>query len=147
MDCSTSFRRITTTHHTVMASISSLLNPEPEGLFKRRYQQIPSRRPSPDRERDQISSPLPRQKKQKICKDAAVFTKGKPRGEVRFPPCEYQDPDLAAAHRKFRIHPMGNIMDYPRHIPYNSEKKPLLRKTGRESFEGNVLLIHTLVTS
>lgn len=120
-----------------MASIASLLNPEPEGAPKRRHQQIPSPRSS-NREREQISPPPPRQKKQKICKDAAVFTKGRPRGEIRYPPCEYQDPDLAAAHREFRIHPMGDIMDYPRHIPYNSEKKSFLEKTGRESFEGNV---------
>ncbi|KAN0087393.1 Transcription regulator HTH, APSES-type DNA-binding domain containing protein [Elaphomyces granulatus] len=30
---------------------------------------------------------------------------------------------------------MGQISHYPRHIPYNSEKKSFLEKTGRESFE------------
>lgn len=32
---------------------------------------------------------------------------------------------------------MGHIAEYPRHIPYNSEKKTFQEKTGRESFEGN----------
>ncbi|KAM5438470.1 hypothetical protein MferCBS31731_005047 [Microsporum ferrugineum] len=35
----------------------------------------------------------------------------------------------------FEIHPMGHITEFPRHIPYNSEKKSFLEKTGRESFE------------
>lgn len=31
---------------------------------------------------------------------------------------------------------MGKIGEYCRHIPYNSEKKGFLERTGRESFEG-----------
>ncbi|EHK99412.1 hypothetical protein M7I_4708 [Glarea lozoyensis 74030] len=36
---------------------------------------------------------------------------------------------------KFRIYPMGTIEKFCRHIPYNSEKKSFLEKTGRESIE------------
>lgn len=76
-------------------------------------------------------------KRQKISKVAAVFVKGKAKGDVRYPPYEnVDDPELAAEHRKYQIYPMDHIRDYPRHIPYNSEKKSFLAKTGREAFEG-----------
>ncbi|EXJ86809.1 hypothetical protein A1O3_03763 [Capronia epimyces CBS 606.96] len=77
----------------------------------------------------------PNRKKQKICKDAAVFKPGTIRGECRYPPYEDQDEVLAAKHRMYEVYPVGNIASYPRHIPYNSEKKLYLEKTGRESFE------------
>ena len=75
-------------------------------------------------------------KKPKICKDAAVFATGPTRGELRYRPDEFRDEALKAHHEEFGIYPMGNIADYPRHIPYNSEKKTFLIKTGREHFEG-----------
>ena len=76
-------------------------------------------------------------KRQRLAKDAAIFTKGRPRGRVRFPPYEAgEDSALSAQYRKYQIHPMGNISDYQRHIPYNSEKKSFLSKTGRDRFEG-----------
>jgi hypothetical protein len=31
---------------------------------------------------------------------------------------------------------MGDIAEYARHIPYNSDKKSFQERTGRESFEG-----------
>ncbi|KAK2787095.1 hypothetical protein FQN52_007361 [Onygenales sp. PD_12] len=119
-----------------MASIASLLNPEPERRerYQPQHQQLPTPRSSRFT-REYRQSPPPRQKKQKISKDAAVFTRGRLRGELRYPPCEYQNQELAAAHKEFEIHPMGHITEYPRHIPYNSEKKSFLEKTGRESFE------------
>ncbi|EFW14699.1 hypothetical protein D8B26_000624 [Coccidioides posadasii str. Silveira] len=113
-----------------MASIASLLNPEPEDF--QRSHQLPT--PSSSRSRDFTTAPQ-RQKRQKLSKDGAVFTRGKVKGEVRYPPCEYQDTELENAHREFEIHPMGHITEFPRHIPYNSEKKSFLEKTGRESFE------------
>ncbi|PGH23607.1 hypothetical protein AJ80_02388 [Polytolypa hystricis UAMH7299] len=115
-----------------MSSIASLLNPEPPK--QDRLHHLPS--PCSSRYvRDYHSPPPPRQKKQKISKDAAVFTRGKIRGELRYPPCEYQIKELAEAHKALQIHPMGHITEFPRHIPYNSEKKSFLEKTGRESFE------------
>ena len=76
-------------------------------------------------------------KRQRLAKDAAIFTKERPRGRVRFPPYEAgADNALSTQHRKYQIHPMGNISDFHRHIPYNSEKKTFLMKTGRDCFEG-----------
>ncbi|GIJ92322.1 hypothetical protein Asppvi_011303 [Aspergillus pseudoviridinutans] len=82
-----------------------------------------------------MPSNTPRPKRPKVAKDAAIFTKAKPRGEVRYPPCEERDEELAQKHREFRIHPMGDIAEYARHIPYNSDKKSFQERTGRESFE------------
>ncbi|KIX03426.1 uncharacterized protein Z518_06978 [Rhinocladiella mackenziei CBS 650.93] len=77
----------------------------------------------------------PLRKKPRMCKDAAVFQPGKIRGECRYPPHEDQDTYLATKHQMFEVHPIGEIATYPRHIPYNSEKKLFLEKTGRECFE------------
>lgn len=86
--------------------------------------------------RHHSSSPQAR-KKPKVSKDAAVFMRGTIRGECRFLPDEFRDELLSAQHQQFEIYPLGNIADYPRHIPYNSEKKTFLEKTGRECFEGD----------
>ncbi|KAG2417953.1 hypothetical protein HFD88_001052 [Aspergillus terreus] len=113
-----------------MASIESLLNPVPS--------QVQYSLPSPPLttlSTAAVTARSPRQKRQKVAKDAAVFIEGKPRGKVRYPPCEERDEELAKRHREFQIYPMGNIADYPRHIPYNSDKKTFQEKTGRESFE------------
>jgi hypothetical protein len=75
-------------------------------------------------------------KKQKVSKDAAIFMRGTIRGECRYPPDEFRDDVLEAHHQQYEIFPMGDIAKYPRHIPYNSEKKNFLDKTGRECFEG-----------
>ncbi|KGO74229.1 hypothetical protein PITC_084760 [Penicillium italicum] len=99
-----------------MLSIKSLLNPKPE----RRY--------------PYTSFPAPREKRQKMAKDAPVFRRGKIQGECRYPPCEERDAELEQAHRELSLRPMGNIADYPRHIPYASDKKTFQEKTGRDSF-------------
>ncbi|RJE26692.1 APSES transcription factor Xbp1 [Aspergillus sclerotialis] len=111
-----------------MASIQSLLNPAPEP-----YRALP---PSPAlTSSTTLSSQASRPKKQKLTKDAPIFTRGKIRGELRYPPCEERDEQLTKLHREFQIHPMGRIAEYPRHIPYNSDKKSFQEQTGRESFE------------
>lgn len=79
----------------------------------------------------------PMRKKQKVCKDAAVFKRDTIRGECRYPPHEEQDEVLAAKHQMYEVYPVGEITAFPRHIPYNSEKKLFWEKTGRESFEGD----------
>jgi len=71
-----------------------------------------------------------------MTKDAAVFSKGKTRGDMNYPPFERFDEATLREIEKFDVFPLGKIQDYPRHIPYNSEKKSFLEKTGRESFEG-----------
>jgi hypothetical protein len=122
-----------------MASIASLLNPEPNDGPPRWPRQNPTTTLlQASRLRDDRSPPPPRQKKQKLCKDGAVWDEKDTRGEIRYPACENQDGELAAAHRELFLEPepITDIMKCPRHIPYNSEKKSFLEKTGRESFEG-----------
>lgn len=85
---------------------------------------------------DNIGADKRSRKKQKMCKDAPVFKPGTIRGECRYPAHEDQDDSLLAKHELFEVYPLGTIASYPRHIPYNSEKKLYLDKTGRESFEG-----------
>ncbi|PMD47817.1 hypothetical protein L207DRAFT_416387 [Hyaloscypha variabilis F] len=70
-----------------------------------------------------------------MTKDGAVFAKGKIKGDVNFPPFERLDEETIREVEKFQVYPLGKIQDYSRHIPYNSEKKSFLEKTGRESFE------------
>lgn len=80
-------------------------------------------------------------KTQRLAKDAPIFRKGYPKGEVQFPPHEAEDgDDLAAQHRKFQIFPMGEIASYVHRIPYSSDKKPFLEKTGRDAFEGCIAI-------
>ncbi|OQE05482.1 hypothetical protein PENVUL_c024G06602 [Penicillium vulpinum] len=69
-----------------------------------------------------------------MAKDAPIFRRGKIQGECRYPPCEERDAELEKAHRELSLRPMGNIADYPRHIPYASDKKTFQEKTGRDSF-------------
>ena len=118
--------------YITMAAIRSLLNPLPEAVAC--AVQLPS--PCSTASARDFTPPPPSRKKQKLSKDAAVFSRGIIRGECRYPPCEYRDEALAAYHQQYEIHPLGHIAEYPRHIPYNSEKKSFLDKTGRESFEG-----------
>ncbi|KAH6666307.1 hypothetical protein B0J14DRAFT_200750 [Halenospora varia] len=70
-----------------------------------------------------------------MTKDGAVFAKGKVKGEVNFPPFEDLDEETMREVQRFQVYPLGKIQEYCRHIPYNSEKKSFLEKTGRESFE------------
>jgi len=74
-----------------------------------------------------------------MTKDGAVFVKGKIKGEVNYPPFGKFDDETTRKLQEFEIFPIGKIREYPRHIPYNSEKKNFLEKTGRESFEGMFL--------
>jgi hypothetical protein len=81
-------------------------------------------------------STQPMIRKPKMTKDGAIFAKGKIKGEVKYPPYQNLDQAATAELQKYRVYPMGNIEQFCRHIPYNSEKKDFLEKTGRESFEG-----------
>lgn len=80
-----------------------------------------------------VASP---RKKLKLAKDVPIFTPGPTRGECRFPPDEWQDNELAKHHERLEVTPFGEIATYPRHIPYNSEKKEFQQKTGRDFLEG-----------
>jgi len=90
---------------------------------------IPQRTPTP-------SKPRP----QRQAKDAPTFRRGRPKGNVLFPPHEAGGNDkLAAEHSKFQLFPMGEIASYVHRIPYSSDKKSFLEKTGRDAFEGESL--------
>jgi hypothetical protein len=92
-------------------------------------------------------------KGQKLVKDAAVFSRGTVKGPVNYPPFEcsessliltaHQRTELANQHKRFSIYPSGKngelISSYVRHIPYSSEKKSFLNKTGRDAFDGMYL--------
>ncbi|CAG8272507.1 unnamed protein product [Penicillium salamii] len=99
-----------------MLPLKSLLNPEPE------------------RQSRGTPPPASSAKPRKMPKDALVYVRGKIQGQCRFPPCEERDEGLAKAHREFRLQPLGNIADYPRQIPYASDKKTFQQRTGRDSF-------------
>ena len=115
-----------------MISVASLLNPATED---------PRPLPSPlssatqTPEPSSLTSPPP-PKRQKIAKDAVILTKTAVHGQIRYPPWETYDSKTMAELRKFSIAPLGEIAEFRRHIPYNSDKKAFLEKTGRGAFEG-----------
>ncbi|EXJ57518.1 hypothetical protein A1O7_07866 [Cladophialophora yegresii CBS 114405] len=125
-----------------MAAIKSLLNPAQEaegddsnnGSSKEDHSAVDSQT-SPSSQLTAHTLDKRMRKKQKVCKDAAVFKPSTVRGECRYPPDEFQDELLEAKHQMYEVYPVGDIATYPRHIPYNSEKKLFWEKTGRESFE------------
>ena len=82
--------------------------------------------------------PIAIPKRQKVPKDAPIFSEGnKIVGFVNYPPYEVEnDQDLVAQHQRFQVYPLGEIYRKGvRHIPYNSDKKDFLDKTGRDAFE------------
>ncbi|CZT20819.1 uncharacterized protein RCC_06677 [Ramularia collo-cygni] len=88
-------------------------------------------------------------KRSKLVKDAAVFIRSNVTGPINYPPYECSDDsphisaelsqELAEYHQMYRIHPSAlggdKISDFARHIPYSSEKKTFLNKTGRDAFD------------
>ena len=115
-----------------MVPVASLLNPTPPS--PERFGGYPTL--AVKKYPKQSSPPLAPPKKQKMSKAAATFIKGKPKGQVNYHPYETQDEATAAEHEKFQVQPIGSIGEYPRTIPYNSEKKNFQRKTGMDGFEG-----------
>lgn len=152
-----------------MLNIHSLLNPATDGdRYRVQYQAQAATPPltpaftthafSPYGSPLAHRSPTPSlSKRQKLVKDAAVFTRGEINGRVHYPPFEctedasYLNPqqrqELRQQHQNFKIFPFGNaadgrIADFPRHIPYSSEKKGFLNKTGRDALDGKMDRIH-----
>ena len=116
--------------------IQSLLNPfiACDNRNGSRTTESPVPAPVPYAAASYVSMP----KRQKIPKDAPIFSEGtKIVGHVNFPPYEGgEDESITYQHHRFRLFPMGEIRKKGvRHIPYNSDKKDFLDKTGRESFE------------
>lgn len=131
-----------------MASIESLLNPVPPGSPTRRRLVTAKNfftNPTQPIPRPNTFPPENSGKRSRAPKDAPVFNPGSARGEIRYPPCEERNEFLDSQHALFEIHPaIDHISDFPRHIPYSSEKKAFLEKTGRESFEGDFFLAFSL---
>ncbi|KAL8737625.1 MAG: hypothetical protein Q9181_001498 [Wetmoreana brouardii] len=116
-----------------MLSVASLLNPLPPAV-EPVEQQNPLPSPCSTLYSPEASPRTAYVKKQKLCKDEATFVKGKPQADVKYWPCEYQDEHAAAEHKKYKLYPIGQIAEYCKHVPYRSEKKTFLSKTGREGF-------------
>lgn len=121
-----------------MVPVASLLNPSPPSF--ERLRDTPDSVSSSRQTSPYPSSLLPL-KKQKMSKGAATFIKGKPKGEVNYPPYEIQNTTIAAEYHKYEVQPVGRISDYPKRIPYNSDKKTFQQKTGRDGFEGKTQLL------
>ena len=115
-----------------MVPLASLLNPLPPSFERPRK---PVKSASPQRI-ERSSSTLVSAKKQKMSKAAATFVKAEPKGEINYPPYEGKDETIAAAYELFDVKPVGRICDYPKRIPYNSDKKTFQQRTGRDGFEG-----------
>lgn len=117
-----------------MVSVASLLNPvvEEQQAYSNEFF---------TRNASECSSPYtpPPVKKQKMTKDAAVFSRGKIQGEIRYPPWEAYDQNLVTELQKFSVYPIGKISEFRRHIPYNSDKKSFMQRTGRGAFEGQIM--------
>ncbi|KAH6659691.1 hypothetical protein BKA67DRAFT_652915 [Truncatella angustata] len=120
-----------------MISVASLLNPAPSGPSVHGFPPSPAPSASPTSSLADESSFYDRSMipKNKMPKDAAIFTKGKAKGVVNFHPFEILDEFSIGELRKYQVFPVGKIQEYCRHIPYNSGKKNFFEKTGRESFE------------
>jgi hypothetical protein len=82
-------------------------------------------------------------KRGRVPKDAAVFVLREPVPSIRFWPCTNQlSPHLLVRHAQFRAQPSmddNGIEKYAQRIPYHSDKKDLLTKTGRDYLEGAFL--------
>jgi len=127
-------------------NIRSLLNPE----IKEHFVFAPRRRSSirtKARQRnvntregsvDSLSDIPLKQQRLKEAKDGPKFEKGDPKGDVLYAPYETepQETELIKQHTKFCIYPRKDIGTFPRQIPYSSDKKAFMAKTGKSGFEG-----------
>ncbi|KAF2215661.1 hypothetical protein CERZMDRAFT_94063 [Cercospora zeae-maydis SCOH1-5] len=143
--------------NATMVTIDSLLNPTGGHGYPERY-----RNPAPPTPAyspyaySQEGTPRPETptspspKRQKLVKDAAMFIRNQAQGVINYPASECseevdclaarQRQELAEQHLNFHVFPSGRggdgrIEDYARRIPYSSEKKDFLNKTGRDAFD------------
>ena len=126
--------------YSTMLSLASLLNPirtEDQSSYTS-AKLLPSGWYRPHATCDNTYSTEKVIKRSKMSKDGAVFAKSKTKGDVNYLPFEQLSHEMRCEVERFQVYPLGKIEDYSRHIPYNSEKKSFLEKTGRESFEGGL---------
>ena len=123
----------------VKMKISALLNPSPDTHHRRRSsrtRRLTNEASPVDDSSDYVPGDTSRKSKGKQTKDAPKFERGEVVGTVNFPPHDTFSADIAKHLKDFKIFPSTGISAYPRHIPYSSDKKDFLMKTGRDSFEG-----------
>ena len=123
-----------------MFSVASLLNPMPPSS----EHSCESQTSTPSVQSTGIPTSLA-PKKPKMSKSAVIFVKAEPKGDINYKPCELQSDTVKAEHEKFQVEPIGRISEYPRHIPYNSEKKSFQQRTGRDAFEGKTIMYQLLL--
>lgn len=83
----------------------------------------------------------PQQDKQEMAKNGLAYVQSNVKGQVNFYPFDAYDSASRQQVQSFGIKTSRDqIIRCPRHIPYNSEKKSFLEKTGRESFEGKCFI-------
>lgn len=116
--------------------IALMLNPEIEGEHWKEEWPCSAARVA---NMDAWKVTLPGRTHKKDGKVATQFKRAVPQGPVRYPPCDTLDEGIAHQLRKFHVYPFGEIQQYPRHIPYSSDKKGFLEKTGRGAFESKLL--------
>lgn len=99
---------------------------------------------------DSATPNVPPSRRQKMGKDGGLTSPKAPQNPVNYEPTECNAPsliltfaqraELTEQHKRFRLSPFDlprdKIRDFPKHIPYTSEKKGFFEKTGREAFEG-----------
>lgn len=119
--------------------ITALLNPQLEVHQIHRASAAPHQKtPERPHHASSMTEPAPKPKS-RDAKDAPKFDPGEPVGNVRFPPFQAETLEVKRQNEAFEIFPAGSINAFPRHIPYKSDKKEFLIKTGRDSFEGQSL--------
>lgn len=135
--------------------ISSILNPTPSSpsTMRRTNVSTSTRRTSPHTATSSSSpspaySPSPKvtfkaPATKKNPKDAPKWEEGPTAGEVKYPPFVISSDYRKKLEAKFDFFagPSGDMAMYPEHIPYSSEKKNFLAKTGREGFDGQSLFL------
>lgn len=135
-------------HNAHLAAPSARTPTHPNHAYNP-HRSTPAETPRPE---TPVSLPSP-PKRQKLVKDAAQFTRGAVTGPNNYPPYESSayndnvtaelDRELVRQHKLHKITPSAlvgdKISDFPRHIPYSSEKKSFFSRAGRDTFHGMCL--------
>ncbi|KAG9259240.1 transcription regulator HTH, apses-type DNA-binding domain-containing protein [Emericellopsis atlantica] len=78
---------------------------------------------------------VPAPSKAKKTRDSSDLSYSRATGYYKFAPFEDLDEKAMRMIRPYKIYPFGEIGAYIAHIPYSSDKKDVMAKTGREKFE------------
>jgi hypothetical protein len=78
---------------------------------------------------------VPAPSKAKKTRDSSDLSYSRATGYYKFAPFENLDERAMRMIQPYKIYPFGEIGAYTAHIPYSSDKKDVMAKTGREKFE------------